>query len=70
MVRLPFLYAWAISVKESGWAGYVEATVFIAILALSLVYLARIGALDWAPEGRKKMQQREVARAAQEEHAQ
>jgi len=68
-VEALFLYAWSISVKESGWAGYVEAVIFIAILALSLVYLARIGALSWAPEGRKKIQMREAAHADQREHA-
>jgi NADH-quinone oxidoreductase subunit A len=52
-VEALFLYAWAISVREAGWLGFAEATVFITILAASLVYLARIGALDWAPQARK-----------------
>ena len=52
-VEALFLYAWAISLKESGWAGFIEAFVFIAILTVSLYYLARIGALDWAPQSRK-----------------
>jgi NADH-quinone oxidoreductase subunit A len=34
----------------------VEATVFIAILLAGLVYLWRIGALDWAPQGRRERQ--------------
>lgn len=50
-----FLYAWAVSVRESGWAGFIEAFIFIAILTASLVYLWRIGALEWAPESRKKL---------------
>jgi len=53
-VEALFLYAWAISLRESGWAGFVEAFVFIAILVVSLYYLARIGALDWAPQARKR----------------
>jgi NADH-quinone oxidoreductase subunit A len=53
-VEALFLYAWAISVRESGWLGFAEATIFIAILAASLVYLARIGALDWAPQARRR----------------
>ena len=53
-VEALFLYAWAISLRESGWAGFVEAFVFIAILVASLYYLARIGALDWAPQARKR----------------
>ena len=31
-----FLYAWAISVRESGWAGLIEAAVFIFILAAKI----------------------------------
>lgn len=42
-----YLYAWAVSVRESGWAGFVEAFVFIVILLAGLVYLWRIGALRW-----------------------
>ena len=53
-VEALFLYAWAISVRESGWAGFAEAFTFIAILVVSLFYLARIGALDWAPEARRR----------------
>lgn len=55
-VEALFLYAWAISVRESGWLGFVEAVIFIFILLASLVYLARVGALDWAPASRKRRQ--------------
>jgi NADH-quinone oxidoreductase subunit A len=55
-VEALFLFAWSVSVRESGWAGLMEATVFIAILLAGLVYLWRIGALDWAPESRRKRQ--------------
>lgn len=53
-VEALFLYAWAISVRESGWAGFAEASTFVVILLISLFYLARIGALDWAPNARKR----------------
>jgi len=53
-VEALYLYAWAVSVKESGWTGWVEALVFITILTSSLVYLARIGALDWTPHQKKR----------------
>lgn len=43
-----FLFAWAIAAPETGWAGYWEALVFIGVLLVGLVYLARAGALDWA----------------------
>jgi len=50
-----FIIAWAIGFHEVGWAGYIEATIFIAILVAALVYLWRVGALDWGPQGRRKM---------------
>ncbi len=52
-VEALFIYAWSISVRESGWSGFFEAFTFIAILLVSLFYLARIGALDWAPRTRQ-----------------
>lgn len=45
-----YLFAWAIAVRQAGWAGYVEAIVFITILMAALAYLWRSGTLDWAPE--------------------
>lgn len=56
-----FLFAWAISLRESGWPGFIEATIFIGILLASLVYLWKIGALEWAPEGRRKLAERHKA---------
>ena len=42
-----FLYAWAVAVRETGWLGYAEVLVFVGVLAAALVYLWRLGALDW-----------------------
>lgn len=42
-----FIFAWAIVVRETGWAGYFEALVFITVLIATLFYLWRVGALDW-----------------------
>ena len=42
-----FLFAWAVSVREAGWLGFIEISVFIFILVVGLIYLWRIGALDW-----------------------
>ncbi len=47
-----FLFAWAVAAIDVGWAGYVEVAIFIGVLAAALVYLARIGALDWSGTGR------------------
>jgi NADH-quinone oxidoreductase subunit A len=48
-----FLIAWAISVREVGWFGFIGASVFIFLLLVVLIYEWRIGALDIAPDGRK-----------------
>lgn len=53
-VEALFLYAWAVSVREDGWAGFIEVTIFVVVLLVGLVYLWRLGALDWAPEARKR----------------
>lgn len=45
-----FIIAWALSVRELGWPGYIEILVFIGILIAALVYLWRIGALDWGSQ--------------------
>jgi NADH-quinone oxidoreductase subunit A len=42
-----FIFAWSVSVRELGWAGYFEILVFIGVLILALIYLWRIGAFDW-----------------------
>jgi NADH-quinone oxidoreductase subunit A len=47
-----FLYAWAVSLRDSGWAGFVEAAIFIVVLLVGLVYIWRLGGLDWAPKPR------------------
>ena len=52
-----FLFAWAISIREAGWLGYIEVCVFIFILLAGLLYLWRAGALEW----RTKRQQYDLA---------
>ncbi len=42
-----FVYAWAVSLRECGWAGYAEMLIFIAVLGAALVYLWKLGALEW-----------------------
>lgn len=49
-----FLYAWAVCAREVGWAGFIEAAIFIGVLLVGLVYLWRVGALDWAPASRRR----------------
>jgi NADH-quinone oxidoreductase subunit A len=42
-----FIFAWAVSVKEAGWGGYLAIAIFIVILMAALFYIWRMGALDW-----------------------
>jgi NADH-quinone oxidoreductase subunit A len=42
-----FIFAWAVAVRETGWTGYIEVSIFIAVLLAALAYLWRVGALDW-----------------------
>jgi NADH-quinone oxidoreductase subunit A len=46
-----FIFAWAVSIRELKWAGYIEMLIFIGVLVVALVYLWRLGALEW---GKKK----------------
>ena len=46
-VESMFIFAWAIAFRELGWPGYIAIVVFIAVLVAALVYLWRLGALDW-----------------------
>jgi len=48
-----FIFAWALSVRELGWPGYIEVVVFVSILVVALVYLWRVGALAWGTGGRR-----------------
>ena len=48
-----FLFAWAVAVRETGWAGYAEVLLFITVLLATLAYLWRVGALDWRQGGRR-----------------
>jgi len=41
-----FLFSWVIAFDEVGWPGFIEASIFIVILLVALIYLWRIGALE------------------------
>jgi len=51
-VEAVFLYAWAVSARQSGWAGLLDAAIFIVVLLVALLYIWRSGGLDWAPSRR------------------
>lgn len=45
-----FLYAGAVALRRVGWSAYFEMIIFIGILFAALVYLWKLGALDWASD--------------------
>lgn len=49
-VETLYLYAWIISIPETGWGGFIEASIFIIILLISLMYLIRMNILNWTPK--------------------
>lgn len=53
-LEVVFLFAWAVAVRQAGWPGFIEISIFIAILMVALVYLWRIGALDWRTQTQKR----------------
>ncbi len=76
-VEALFLYAWAVSAREIGWMGFIEVSIFIVVLLVGLIWLWRLGALDWAPAARKQRmqqqraeQQKSQAQLIQVQHAQ
>jgi NADH-quinone oxidoreductase subunit A len=48
-VETVFIFAWAIAFRDVGWIGYIDMLVFVGVLVAALVYLSRLGALDWGP---------------------
>ena len=49
-LEVVFLYGWAVAVRETGWLGFFEAVIFSGILLAALIYLWRIGGLDWSAQ--------------------
>jgi NADH-quinone oxidoreductase subunit A len=46
-VDAAFLYPWALIFKSLGVFGFVEMTLFVALLGGGFAYAWRVGALDW-----------------------
>ncbi|MBX3300583.1 MAG: NADH-quinone oxidoreductase subunit A [Nitrospira sp.] len=42
-----YVFAWALVVREAGWLAFWEMTIFIGVLLIALIYVWRVGALDW-----------------------
>ncbi len=48
-VEVLFLFPWAVVLKPLGWLAFIEAFVFVAVLAVGLAYVWRKGDVDWIP---------------------
>jgi NADH-quinone oxidoreductase subunit A len=57
-VETVFIFAWAIALRDAGWAGYVEMLVFVGVLVAALAYLWRAHALDWGTSRRRWLETR------------
>ncbi|RJQ20557.1 MAG: NADH-quinone oxidoreductase subunit A [Nitrospiraceae bacterium] len=55
-IEAVFIFAWAVSVRELQWAGYIEMLVFVGVLTAALIYLWRLGALEWGSQKKKYME--------------
>jgi NADH-quinone oxidoreductase subunit A len=49
-----FIFAWAVNARKLGWTGYAEIAVFVLLLLAGLVYLWKVGALDWGSSARRR----------------
>ena len=46
-LEIAFLFPWAISLKEIGFAGFLAMMVFLGVLTVGFVYEWKKGALEW-----------------------
>lgn len=46
-IEVIFMYPWAIELDSLGLFGLVEMLIFVAVLAIGLIYVWRRGVLDW-----------------------
>jgi len=58
-VEAIFIVSWAVSYDLLGWAGFLQISFFIVILFLGLVYLWKMGGLDWGPRYHERRRRRE-----------
>lgn len=52
-VASAFIIAWSISIREVGWTGFISISIFIGILLCLLLYIVKMGAFDFGPDGKK-----------------
>lgn len=67
-LEVVFIFSWAIAARSLGWPGYFALLAFVLLLLAGLVYLWRLGGLDWGPAGRRRRAAREARRERREQH--
>lgn len=53
-VEVAIIFAWAVAARKLGWPGYALAVLFIATLAVGLVYVWKLGGLDWSSRSHER----------------
>ena len=53
-VEVALIVAWALALRQVGWAGYIGAALFVITLAVGLIYVWKLGGLDWSPDYKRR----------------
>lgn len=56
-VEIIFLFAWAVRWESLGWGGIAMMGIFVLLIAETLVYVWKRGALDWNVASRERYRQ-------------
>ena len=51
-IEVPFLYPWAVALRDLGWPGFVQIVTFFLILLVGYLYVWRKGLFNWGHETR------------------
>jgi NADH-quinone oxidoreductase subunit A len=49
-IEVAFLYPWAMALRQLGWNGFVQVSLFVLLLLAGYVYVWRKGVLDWGAD--------------------
>jgi NADH-quinone oxidoreductase subunit A len=53
-VEAMYIFSWAVVAEDLGWRGWLQMSVFVVVLLLTLFYVWRKGGLDWGPAAGKR----------------
>lgn len=49
-----YIFSWAVTYQDLGWAGWAQMSFFILVLLLGLLFIWKRGGLDWRPAHKAK----------------